>query len=73
MMSPLLQSLIATTLCLLAGAYLAFRAYRTFTKRAGGNCGGGGCSSCPSGENAGGAKVKTLIAISGIKSNNDAN
>jgi len=55
-MSPLLQSLIAATLCLLAGAYLAFRTYRAFAKRSGGSCGGGGCSSCPSGEN-GGAKV----------------
>ena len=62
MMSPILQSLIASTLCLLAGAYLVFRAYRTFAKRAGGSC-GGGCSSCPSGENAGGAKVKTLLPI----------
>ena len=62
-MSPLLQSLIAASLCLLAGAYLAFRAYRTFTKRAGGSCGGGGCSSCPSGENASGAKIKTLTPL----------
>lgn len=62
-MSPFLQSLIAATLCLLAGTYLAFRAYRTFAKRAGGSCGGGGCSSCPSGENAGGAKVKTLLPL----------
>ncbi len=62
-MSPLLQSLIAATLCLLAGAYLAFRAYRTFAKRSGGSCGGGGCSSCPSGENGGGAKVKTLLSV----------
>lgn len=62
-MSPLLQSLIAATLCLLAGAYLAFRAYRMFAKGAGGSCGGGGCSSCASGENAGGAKVKTLLPL----------
>ena len=62
-MSPLLQSLIAASLCLLAGAYLDFRAYRTFSKRAGGSCGGGGCSACPSGENAAGAKVKTLLPL----------
>ena len=68
-MSPLLQSLIAATLCLLAGAYLAFRAYRTFTTRAGGSCGGGGCSSCPSGENTGGAKVKTLMPLEMPKEN----
>jgi len=62
-MSPFLQSLVAGTLCLLAGAYLAFRAYRTFAKRTGGSCGGGGCSSCPSGENAAGANVKTLTPL----------
>jgi len=61
-MSPFIQSLIAATLCLLAGAYLTFRAYRTFVKRTGGSC-GGGCSSCPSGENAGGAKIKTLTSL----------
>jgi hypothetical protein len=62
-MSPLLQSLIAATLCLLAGAYLAFRAYRTFAKRTDGSCGGGGCSTCLNGENVGGAKVKTLVPL----------
>ena len=62
-MSHFLQTFIAATLCLLAGAYLAFRAYRTFAKRSGGSCGGGGCSSCPSGENTGGAKVKTLLPL----------
>ena len=67
-MSPFLQSLIAATLCLLAGAYLAFRAYRTFAKRAG-SCGGGGCSACPSGENAAGAKVKTLLPLEMPKEN----
>jgi attachment p12 family protein len=67
-MSPFLQSLIAATLCLLAGAYLAFRAYRSFSKRAGGSC-GGGCSACPSGENAAGAKVKTLLPLEMPKEN----
>ncbi len=60
-MSPLLQSLIAASLCLFAGAYLAFRAYRSFAKRAG-SC-GGGCQSCPSSENAAGAKIKTLVPL----------
>ena len=68
-MSPFVQSLIAATLCLLAGAYLVFRAYRTFAKRAGGSCGGGGCSACPSGENAAGAKVKTLLPLEMPKEN----
>lgn len=61
-MSPLLQSLIAAALCILAGAYLAFRTYRAFAKRAGTGC-GSGCGSCPSAENVSGAKVKTLLSL----------
>jgi hypothetical protein len=61
-MSPFLQSLIAAALCLLSGAYLAFRTYRSFAKRAGGSC-SSGCSSCPSGENASGAKIRPLLSL----------
>lgn len=61
-MSPLLQSIIAAALCLLAGGYLAFRAYLAFAKRAGTGC-GSGCASCPSAENVAGAKVKPLLTL----------
>lgn len=61
-MPPFLQSLIAAALCLLAGGYLAFRAYLAFAKRAGTGC-GSGCGSCPSAENVAGAKVKSLLTL----------
>ena len=61
-MSPFWQTTVALSFCFVAALYVSFRAYRAFAKRASG-CGGGGCHSCPSGENASGAKIKTLLPL----------
>jgi hypothetical protein len=59
---PLLQEFVALAVVAAAAAYLAYRGWLVLARKRSGGCGGGGCSTCPGGEQKG-AKQQGFVPI----------